>query len=78
MSKQTALQWLEQEFVKLEYAIGVHSVMYELINKAMQMEKEQHFESYRQGNAFLDSDSLNFKGSFEQYYNETYGGQNEH
>jgi hypothetical protein len=38
------------------------------------LEKEQHFQSYREGNAFLKSDSLDFKSKFEQYYNETYGG----
>jgi hypothetical protein len=32
--KQTALEWLEKEFVKLESTIGVHGVMYELIEQA--------------------------------------------
>jgi hypothetical protein len=69
MSKQTALQWLEQEFVKLEYVIGVHSVMYELIDKAMQMEKEQIME------AVYDSMGTNFDpsmGRAELYYKEKY------
>jgi len=47
--KKTALQWLEQEFVKLEYVIGVHGVMYELIDKAMEMEKEQKAEDWQLG-----------------------------
>jgi hypothetical protein len=69
MSKQTALQWLEQEFVKLEYVIGVHSVMYKLIDKAMQMEKEQIME------AVYDSMGTNFDpnmGRAELYYKEKY------
>jgi hypothetical protein len=32
--KQTAVEWLEKEFVKLESTIGVHGVMYELIEQA--------------------------------------------
>jgi hypothetical protein len=70
MSKQTALQWLELEFVKLEYVIGVHSVMYELIDKAMEMEKEQIME------AVYDSMGTNFDpsmGRAELYYKEKYG-----
>jgi len=73
MSKQTALQWLEQEFVKLEYVIGVHSVMYELINKAMQMEKEQIEDAYGDG---LNAHRVDFCNRNE-YYKETYGGQDE-
>jgi len=38
--KQTAVQWLEKQFVKLETTIGVHGIMYELIEQAKAMEKE--------------------------------------
>lgn len=38
--KQTVVKWLEQEFVKLEQTIGVHGKMYELIERAKQMEQE--------------------------------------
>ena len=31
MEKQTSVEWLEKEFVKLESTIGVHGVMYKLI-----------------------------------------------
>lgn len=37
---QTAVKWLEQEFVKLEQTIGVHGKMYELIEQAKEMEQE--------------------------------------
>lgn len=40
MGKQTAVEWLEKEFVKLESTIGVHGVMYELIEQAKEMEKQ--------------------------------------
>jgi hypothetical protein len=67
MSKQTAVEWLEQEFIKLESTVGVFGVMYELIEKAKQMEKEQIEEAY---NAW-------YQLTGEQYYNETYGGNND-
>jgi pyocin large subunit-like protein len=80
--KQTAVEQLIHEMKSLleQPYVNPKNALNDCINLAynkMQMEKEQHFESYRQGNVFLDSDSLNFKGSFEQYYNETYGGQDE-
>jgi hypothetical protein len=71
MSKQTALQWLEQEFVKLESTVGVYGVMYELIEQAKQMEKEQIETAWHDG--IMGGQC----GDSKQYYNETYGGNNE-
>ena len=39
--KQTAVEWIEKEFLKLESTIGVHHSMYVIIEKAKQMEQEQ-------------------------------------
>ena len=64
--KQTAVKWLEKEFVKLESTIGIHGVMYELIEQAKAMEKEQITKAY---NANLDFETIQ---TAEQYYNETY------
>ncbi len=58
---QTAVSWLEQEFIKLEATIGVHGKMYELIEQAKQMEKEQVINAYKNGQKIA-----------EQYYNEKY------
>jgi UDP-N-acetylmuramyl tripeptide synthase len=41
MTKQTAVQWLEKEFNKLEATVGVYGIMYSLIDQAKEMEKEQ-------------------------------------
>jgi hypothetical protein len=74
MSKQTAVEWLEQEFIKLESTVGVFGVMYELIEKAKQMEREQMID------AILDNRNITSQVTLrdaEQYYNETYGGQDE-
>lgn len=62
--KQTATQFLEDEFLKLEQIIGVHYVVYELLEKAKEMEKQQIKNAYKSG---VDGTML-----AEQYYNETY------
>ena len=66
--KQTAVEWLEKQFVKLESTIGVHGVMYEIIEQAKEMEKEQIIQAYYQ-NGWNDNDN---EHNAEQYYNETY------
>ena len=66
MEKQTAVKWLEKEFVKLESTIGVHGVMYELIEQAKEMEKQQIMDAVDG----FPLDKRHLDG--EQYYNETY------
>ena len=69
-NKQTAVEWLEKEFIKLESTIGVYGVMYELLEQAKKIEKEQIM------NAVYDSMGTNFDpnmGRAELYYNEKYG-----
>ena len=66
MKKQTAAEWLEKEFVKLESTIGVHGVMYELIEQAKEMEKQQIMDAVDG----FPIDKRHLDG--EQYYNETY------
>jgi short-subunit dehydrogenase involved in D-alanine esterification of teichoic acids len=41
VSKQTAVEWLEKEFNKLEATVGVYGIMYSLIDQAKEMEKQQ-------------------------------------
>lgn len=83
-TKQTALQWLEQEFIKLESTVGVYGVMYELIEQAKIMEEEQIKNNYLKGCAKVFDiicDSRNGKPiefiDADKYYNETYGGNND-
>jgi hypothetical protein len=66
MEKQTAVKWLEKEFVKLESTIGVHGVMYELIDQAKEMEKQQIMDAVDG----FPLDKRHLEG--EKYYNETY------
>jgi hypothetical protein len=86
--KQTAVEWLEKEFVKLESTIGVHGVMYELIEQAKEMEKEQMCDfaefvaTYSDKNKNYLGDMLHAKSKYdgaertidllEEYYNETF------
>ena len=66
MSKQTAVEWLWEEFRSIQ-PITVYADMqlYEFFfKKAKRMEKEQIKEAFHGISA-------------EQYYNETYGGDHE-
>ncbi len=65
-TKQTALQWFLD---KLPHSIETQ--FSEQIQQALQMEREQIEDAYYEGKEY------GFKEQGEQYYNETYGGQNE-
>jgi len=69
MKKQTAVEWLVNEYAKA-FKISVNAVMGETIEQAKAMEKEQLENAYFNGGA----DNMNDEGSFEEYYNQTYGG----
>jgi hypothetical protein len=62
--KQTAVEWLAEELTLPEYGDNPQWVL-QVIQKAKEMEKEQHGKTYHQG---LNS---NFQ-DFEQYYKETF------
>ena len=64
-NKQSSIDWLEQEFVKLEATVGVHSVMYELIEQAKAMHKEQTIKFAED----WEKSNLDCK---EDLYNETF------
>ena len=66
--KQTAVDYLVEQLIKQGFFKRLPIIE---IQQASQMEKEQLEHSYFVGSA----DRMNDEGSFEQYYNETYGGQ---
>ena len=87
MKKQTSIEWLEQEFLKLETTVGVYGVMYELIDKAKAMHKEEIEDAFFGGindtgegrnGEYANGNNPNvetvFRKEYEQYYNKTYGG----
>jgi hypothetical protein len=63
MSKQTAVEWLEQEFIALQN-YGVNELG--LFAKAKEMEKQQIMNAYYEGKEYA------FQEYEEQYYNETF------
>ena len=74
---KTAVEWLEKEFVKLEVTIGVHGVMYEIIEQAKEMEKEQIIDAFDEGKSdgyktAREWDEMILWSTAEQYYNETF------
>ena len=66
--KQTAVEWLQEAMSKkLSSEIGPYFL--DLFEQAKAMEKEHMEDSWKDG---MKSDNGHF-GTFEQYYNETYG-----
>jgi hydroxylamine reductase (hybrid-cluster protein) len=74
LDKMTAVEWLwEQIDNAIPYQnIKTSQVFSELLEQALQMDKEQKKDAWEDG---MRSDH-GFFGTFEQYYNETYGGNN--
>lgn len=69
----TAVEWLEKEFLKLEATIGVHGIMYELIEQAKEIEELQHKETWFDSTAQFDNASeMTYKKDFDDYFNEKY------
>jgi hypothetical protein len=71
MSKQTAVEWLEDNMYSLKIPAIYFVDLIDLVNQAKAMEKEQIMR------AVYDAMGTNFDpnmGRAEQYYNETYGG----
>ena len=67
MKKQTSVEWLEMEIVELEINYEIPNRLYEFLEIAKQMEKEQIMKTFDDcGNWQYEC-----KGS-EDYYNKTY------
>jgi hypothetical protein len=76
MSKQTAVEWLVEEYAKA-FKIPVNAVMQETIQQALAMEKEQIVDAWSDG-AYGSGEFMTNWDDAEQYYNEIYkGGPNE-
>ena len=77
--KQTAIEWLEEELAKnLKHIIqnADSDLIESLFEQAKQMEKEQIFDAYSWGECNIDNYGCKIeKNGAEQYYNETYGGE---
>jgi hypothetical protein len=69
MSKQTAVYTLVEILIQ-EFGFDADAAT-DVIQQALQMEREQIIDAYYEGKEY------GFKEQGEQYYNETYGGQDE-
>ena len=69
----TSIEWLIQELV-LENKVDLDTKMRDLMYKAAEMEKEQSKKDYEKGQ---ESTKFKFPLTSDNYYNETYGGQDE-
>ena len=65
--KQSSVEWLAETFTEDSHNQWEIKV---LVKKALQMHKEEIVESHHEG-------YYSFSHSGEQYYNETFGGDNE-
>ena len=73
MNKQTSVEWL---FHKLWNEPRDKMVWYALLNKAIQMHKDEIVDACNlQRNDYKGMPTFNKSG--EEYYQETYGGKNE-
>ena len=70
--KQTAVDFIESKLEYLNIDITQLNDIYNIIRIAKEMEKEQHEETW----AAAWNESAK-SGHFDQYYNETFGGNNE-
>ena len=62
MSKQTAVEWVIEQYINKNRGL-------EVFMKAIQMEKQQITEAFKEGNLYH---GWALKHEPEQYYNETY------
>ena len=74
--KQTAVEWLENEFQEMCKDFGgIHSDFIVKFEQAKEMEKEQIIEAFMQGadiGDMFNNENRAFITDAEQYYNETY------
>jgi hypothetical protein len=68
--KQTAVDFIESKLEYLNIDLIQLNEMYNIITEAKQIEKEQHEETWA---AAWDESAKS--GHFENYYNETFGGE---
>ncbi len=71
MSKQTAVEWLNQQLIDRQNGIGDSRSWDEIVEQAKAMEKEQIEEAWKRGNL---PTSLGRVLTEKDYYKETYGG----
>jgi hypothetical protein len=79
MSKQTAVEWLQEEITNRQNGNGDSKSMNEIFDQALTMHKEQIVDAHIEGQRVFDNYEHTqwTTDQAEQFYNETYGGNNE-
>jgi len=79
MSKQTAVEWLVKELnSEMNYIPMAHwDKIRGLVQQAKAMEKEQIVDAFGIGCQVESTRLIGYHSMANQYYNETYGGQDE-
>ena len=70
--KQTAVEWLEIEIVKLENKYGIPGEIYQLCEKAKEMEKQQIIDAVKSTDYIIGATDKESEEFAQQYYNETF------
>ena len=65
---KTSVEWLEMEIVKLETNFAIPGNIYQLSERAKEMEKQQIIDAF-------DNGYFDYKIEGEQYYNETFNNE---
>jgi hypothetical protein len=82
-NKQSSLEWFAQKLYETLEIRGDGYVIDSLLDLAKAMHKEETLKLYNEYEDYLDDEFKNQLGgqsvikSFEQYYNETFGDNNE-
>lgn len=73
------VDWLEQEFLKLESTVGVQGVFYELLEQAKEKHKKEmiNFTTDWYHNGSLLGGEILVSTSVKEHYNKTFGGNND-
>jgi len=76
--KQTAVEYLVEQLESIGFSINDLADYYNEVKIALEMEKEQHEETWFSSRVEDMGDEFKVEQkSFDDYYNETYGGQDE-
>ena len=70
--KQTSIEWLEMEIVKIEKDFAIPSKIYELCEQAKEMHEKEIEDAYHKGCADQLRVYPDAEYNPEQYYSETY------
>ena len=80
--KQTAVEWLVEQIKEYDFSLRDNTYLIEIpswiltekVGQAKEMEKEQIIDAISKGWDYYEDGKVRWMG--EQYYNETYGGNN--